>query len=141
MSSEADPAPDRPRRERSDPAVRVLVVDDHLGFAGLLAAVLDAEPALHCVGLAGDGDQALDRTAELEPDVVLLDVQMPGRDGIAVTREVRARHADVVVVVMTASRDPIWRDRALEAGAAALVVKDGSLEALLDAIRGAARPG
>lgn len=131
------PAPPGP----SDAPIRVLVVDDHRGFAQLLAVALEAEPDLTCVGTAGDGEEGLARVDELAPQVVLVDIQMPGTDGIEVTRRLRSRDPRPAVVVMTAHRDPAWDERAREAGALDLVRKNGSLDVLLDAVRRAGAAG
>lgn len=114
---------------------RVLVVDDHRGFATMLCAALNGEPDLECVGFAIGGEAAMGQVAEHDPDIVLVDIQMPGQDGISVTRDIRAQHPGTEVVVMTAHPDPVWRQRAADAGAAGFALKNGDLDQLLTAVR------
>jgi CheY-like chemotaxis protein len=84
--------------------VRVLVVDDHSEVRALIRRVLE-EDGFDVVGEAGDGTAALDAAAELRPDLVLMDVVLPGADGIDVAAEM-ARRGDAPPVVLTSSRDP-----------------------------------
>jgi DNA-binding NarL/FixJ family response regulator len=88
-------------------AVRVLVVDDDALMRAGLRGVLSSDDAVVVVGEAGDGREAIERVAALEPDVVLMDVRMPGLDGIAATREVLAAAADDVrvLILMTFEQD------------------------------------
>ncbi|MER5674807.1 response regulator transcription factor [Pseudonocardia alni] len=118
----------------------VLVVDDHRSFADLLAMALSAEPDLVCVGTAVGAAQGLAMADELRPDVVVMDIEMPQQNGIAATWSLRERVPRTAVVVVTAHRDPQWMVRAAQAGAAAFVPKDGSLDEMLVALR-TARPG
>ena len=80
----------------------VLVVDDHRTFAELLARALDAESDLECVGHAQDSGEALDAVERLRPDVVLMDVHLPDRDGICTTAELVRDHPDLKVLILTA---------------------------------------
>jgi DNA-binding NarL/FixJ family response regulator len=118
--------------------IRVLAVDDHpLALAGLqqLLASLDD---LELVGAAANGDEALSLVTEREPDVVLMDLEMPGKDGIEATRELLARRPRTAVVVLTSFSD---RDRilaALDAGAVGYLLKDVGPDELARAIEAAA---
>jgi DNA-binding NarL/FixJ family response regulator len=115
--------------------MRVLVVDDHQTFADLLSLALSSEPDLECVGTAGSAAQAVAMAVEVRPDVVVMDIQMPGQDGLAATRQLRERLPDAVIVVVSAHRDPTWVLRATQAGASAFVPKNGSLTEMLDVLR------
>src|SRR6187551_3282629 len=81
---------------------RVLVVDDHRTFAELLARALDAECDIECVGHAQDSGQAIAAVERLRPDVVLMDVHLPDRDGIYTTAELVREHPDLKVLILTA---------------------------------------
>ncbi|WP_265520733.1 response regulator [Oerskovia flava] len=121
---------------------RVLVVDDHRILTDLIAAALDAEDDLECVGVADDRERALALAATLHPDTVVLDVQLPGDDGLEVLRALREADPDVRVVMLTAHPRPDLERAALEHGACGFLAKDGRLTALLEAVRSAspARP-
>ncbi len=120
-------------------AVRVLVVDDHRTFAELLSGALSAA-GMHCVGTAHSSASAVAMAAALQPDIVVMDIQMPGEDGLVATRRIRAAVPDAVVAVLTAHRDPDWVVRATQAGASAFIPKDGSLTEMLDVLA-RVRPG
>jgi len=121
--------------------LRVLVVDDHQTFADLLSLALGAEPDLEAIGTAGSAAEAVSMAAELKPDVVVMDIEMPRQDGLAATRRLREVLPDVVIVVVTAHRDPQWVLRATQAGASAFVPKNGSLPEMLDVLRRARNGG
>ena len=120
------------------PVIRVLAVDDHpLALAGLqqLLGSLD-EVAL--VGAAASGDEALELADEQEPDVVLMDLEMPGKDGIQATRELLARRPGTAVVVLTSFSDRERILAALDAGAVGYLLKDVRPDELTRAIQAAA---
>ncbi len=118
--------------------VRVLVVDDHTMVRMGLVQLLATAPDLEVVGEASNGLEAVARTSELEPDVVLMDLQMPQLDGIGATREiVRAGTAQVLVLTSFSDADRIVD--VLDAGAVGYVLKDTDPEDLLDAVRAVAR--
>lgn len=119
--------------------VRIVVVDDHpvvrAGIVGLLAV----EDDLAVVGEAGDGAEALDVIDATSPDVVLMDLRMPGVDGVAATRRIGAEHPGVRVVVLTTYETDGDILRAVEAGATGYLLKDTPREDLVAAVRAAAR--
>jgi two-component system invasion response regulator UvrY len=99
--------------------VGVLAVDDQTIFLDVARDVVAATPGFHWVGGATSGEEALDAVSELAPELVLLDVRMPGMDGIETAQRIRERHPDVVVVLISVDESP-----AIESsGAAALVRK------------------
>jgi DNA-binding NarL/FixJ family response regulator len=129
-----------PQTER----IRVLVVDDHAVVRRGLVAFLESEPDLELVGDADGYAQALESLAELEaqaglPDVVLMDLQMGPPDGIAATREIRARYREIEVVALTSFGEDSRVHAALEAGAAGYLLKDADADEVSAAIRAAHR--
>src|SRR5574338_892191 len=99
-----------------------------------LAAILSSDEGIDVVGEAGDGRAAVEAVRELRPDVVLMDVRMPGLDGIAATREIVATDGAVRVVILTTFEDDDYIFGALTAGASGFLLKRTSPELLLDAI-------
>jgi DNA-binding NarL/FixJ family response regulator len=119
--------------------IRLVVVDDHTIVRDGLAQLLGADPELLVVGSAGDGAAAVALCREQQPDIVLMDLSMPGMDGVEATRQVIAAAPDAQVVVLTSFVD---RDRvvdALAAGAVGYLLKDAEPKELRQAIRAAAR--
>jgi len=120
--------------------IRVLLADDHAVLRDGLQALLERDPSICVVAHAGDGAEAVRAAVAGEADVVVMDIAMPGLDGIEATRELARRRpqARVVVLSMHASAEHVWR--ALQAGAAGYVVKDGAAREVVDAVH-AAREG
>lgn len=114
--------------------IRVLVVDDHVLFAEALSAMLDAEPVVEVVGLATNGVDAVEQAERLEPDVVLMDISMPGLDGFEATRRILAQRPATRVLIVTGSDASQDVAAAREAGAAGYVTKDQIGAELIDAI-------
>ena len=97
--------------------IRVLVVDDHAVVRRGISSLLAAADGLECVGAVGDGDTALELVEQLDPDVLLLDLSMPGRDGVTVIRVLRERGHRTPVLVLTSFGEPDLVLPALVAGA------------------------
>lgn len=121
------------------PTVRVLLVDDQSLFREGLRTLLSTRADLEVVGEAGDGAQALSIAADVRPDVVLMDLQMPVMDGVRATAALRERLPDIRVLVLTTFDDETNVIGALRAGAAGYLLKDASVETLVGAIHAAAR--
>lgn len=115
--------------------IRVLVADDQALVRGALAAMLDLETDLEVVAQAASGQEALDEGLRTRPDVALLDVQMPGLDGLGAAELLRERLPECRVVMCTTFGRPGYLTRALAAGASGFVVKDAPPEHLVDAVR------
>jgi two-component system response regulator DesR len=115
--------------------IRLVIVDDQAMLRGALAALLELEDDLTIVGVAGTGEEAVRVVAETSPDVCLMDIQMPGMDGIAATQAVRAAHDETRVLIVTTFARPGYLRSALDAGASGFVVKDVPVEQLADAVR------
>jgi DNA-binding NarL/FixJ family response regulator len=114
--------------------VRVLLVDDDDLMRAGLTAVLSSDETIDVVGEAPDGRAAVERAIELRPDVVLMDVRMPGLDGIAATRELLAVSPDAKVVVLTTFEEDDYIFGALSAGASGFLLKRTRPEELIAAI-------
>ena len=123
------------------PPIRVLLVDDQELFRAGVRTIIDAQPDLEVVGEAGDGDQAVRLVADLEPDVVLMDLRMPELDGVEATRRifaperVRARSRPVRVVVLTTFDLDERAATAIRHGASGFLLKDATPAQLTDAVR------
>ena len=115
-------------------AVRVLIADDHRLFAEALRAILGGDRRIDVVGLAASGDEAVEKARELEPDVILMDISMPGKDGLEATREILATQGDVRVLMVTGSDARQDVDAARIAGAKGYVTKDKIAAELIGAI-------
>jgi DNA-binding NarL/FixJ family response regulator len=115
--------------------IRVLLVDDQQLIRVGFRLVLEAEPDLDVVGEAADGDEAITAAAALSPDVVLMDIRMPGTDGIAATRAIVRAHPGTRVLVLTTFDLDEYAFGALDAGAGGFLLKDAERAELTAAIR------
>jgi DNA-binding NarL/FixJ family response regulator len=121
--------------------IKLLLVDDQSIVRQGLRRRLLLEPDISVVGEASSGEQALELVQSLDPDIVLMDVEMPGMGGITVTEAIRDNTLQSTVVMMSIHDDVHTRALALAAGAAAFVEKRGAVEVLLATIRQLASPG
>ena len=118
--------------------IRVLVVDDHPVLRAGLAQLLERADGVALVGLAADGTEGVELALDQNADVVLMDLEMPGLDGIEATRRIRASRPETQVVVLTSFSDRARILEALDAGAAGYLLKDAEPEELMRGIHAAA---
>jgi DNA-binding NarL/FixJ family response regulator len=114
--------------------IRVLIADDHRLFAEALAAILTIDERIEIVGQANDGERAVELVASEEPDVVLMDIQMPRLDGVEAARQIKQGQHPAAVLMLTGSDSAADVARAREAGAAGYVTKDRIASELIDSI-------
>jgi two-component system, NarL family, response regulator DesR len=115
--------------------IRLLLADDQALVRGAIAALLGLEPDLEVVAEVGSGDEAVAAAVQHHPDVALLDVEMPGLDGIAAAGQIRDRSPGTRVLMVTTFGRPGYLKRAMQAGASGFVVKETPAAQLADAVR------
>ena len=120
-------------------AIRVAVVDDHTLMRQGTVGLLGSQPDIEIAGEADSGRAALELVADADPDVVLMDIAMPGMSGLDATREIRQRFPSVNVVIVTMHERDDYFFEALRAGASGYVLKGADIEELLSAVRAAYR--
>ena len=114
---------------------RLAIVDDHKLARDGLRDMLADEPDIEVVGEAAAGHEALELCSRLRPDLLLMDVRMPGMDGLTATRNIKQRYPEISVLVVTMHDNPDHLIEALRAGAAGYVLKDSSQEEIISAVR------
>jgi two-component system, NarL family, invasion response regulator UvrY len=117
-----------------DPSIRVLIVDDHVLFAEALSTLLQRNDRIEVVGAANSGPDAIDQALMKNADVVVMDVGMPGVDGLETTRRLRTIKPDTRVIVLTGLSDSDLEQRAADAGASALLTKGAADREVVDTI-------
>jgi two-component system response regulator NreC len=120
---------------------RILIADDHVVVRSGLRALLELDPELEVVGEAGNGEETMSLAEELRPDLVLLDIGMPGENGIEVTKRLKAALPQVVVLLLTMHEDESLLHEGLRAGAAGYVIKRAEESEIVQAIRVVTRGG
>jgi len=115
--------------------IRVVLAEDQSMVRGALASLLGLEPDIEVVGEAADGEEVIAVAEATRPDIALLDIEMPGRDGISAAEQLRHRVPGCRVVILTTFGRPGYLRRAMEAGAVAFLVKDSPASELAAAIR------
>lgn len=125
--------------EDGEEPVRVLLADDHPVYRDGLAMLLRSVPGIDVVGVAGDGTEVIALAADLQPDVVVMDVRMPGPDGIAATREIVSASPSIGVVVLTMSEEDTTVFAAMRAGARGYLLKGANQAEIVRAVTGVAR--
>lgn len=118
----------------SDP-IRVLLVDDQPLIRMGLEALLGRRSGIEVVGQASNGEEALETIKELDPDVVLMDIRMPGMDGVEATRQLTARGSRVAVIILTTFQDDENVFSGISAGAKGYLLKDAPPDTIVEAIR------
>ncbi len=121
--------------------LRVLIADDHPLFRHGMTGLLSTQPDIEVVGEATTGEEAVERVEELQPDVVLMDIKMPGISGIEATRRILADHSQVRILMVTMFEDDASVFTAMRAGARGYVLKDAAKDDVLGAIRAVGRGG
>jgi DNA-binding NarL/FixJ family response regulator len=111
-------------------AVRLLLADDHRLFAESLMTVLAEDERVEVVGIAVNGQEAVDLAAEFEPDVILMDIRMPVMDGLEATRRIRETGLPVQILLLTGTETPIGAEDAADAGTTAFLRKESGVEEL-----------
>src|SRR5688500_7727699 len=127
--------PEKPRH------LRILLADDHVTVRHGLKLLIDGEPDMKVVGEASDGEAALRQAIDLKPDVVVLDISMPGMNGLAATRALRKVQPDAIIVTLTRHADDAYLQELLRAGVKGYALKRSAPTELLQAIRGVAAGG
>lgn len=127
--------PGRSQERPKDAALRLLIVDDHAVVREGFIRLLDRQPDITVVGEAADGEQAVHQAAMLRPDVILMDVNMPGMNGFEATRRIKARQPDVVVIGLSLDEDKSVERAMREAKADGYVSKQASGKELLEVLR------
>jgi len=122
-------------------STRVLVVDDHTLVRRGTREILERRNEIRVVGEAADGDEAVSLTDRLRPDVVLMDLGMPGLGGVEATRQIKARWPDVEVLALTVHDDDQYLFEAIRAGASGYLLKDVHDDELIDAVLSVAEGG
>jgi DNA-binding NarL/FixJ family response regulator len=111
-------------------AVRVLIADDHRLFAESLMTVLSQDERVDVVGIADDGREAVELAAELEPDVILMDLKMPVLDGFEATRRIRESDSEAQILILTGTDEEIGSEDATAAGASGYLRKEQGVDEL-----------
>jgi DNA-binding NarL/FixJ family response regulator len=119
--------------------IRVLLADDHPVVRNGIQKILSRDPEIEIVGQACRGDEALEKVAELLPDVLLLDMEMPGMNGVNVTLQVRRRFPSVHVLALSGYDDRAYVMETLQNGASGYLMKDEDMDIILAAVKGVAR--
>jgi DNA-binding NarL/FixJ family response regulator len=122
---------------REDQVLRILVADDHAVIRDGLINLLDDEKDFRVVASASNGAEAVAMAKELHPDVVVMDISMPLKDGIAATAEIKAAMPDIGIVGLSMHVDPTTESRMRKAGASAYVYKTSPSDVLVKAVRDA----
>ena len=121
------------------PPIRILLVDDHALFRMGIASLLSAEPGFEVVGEAADGQEAIARARQLMPDVILMDLSMPGVDGLEATRRLKEEMPYVRIVILTVSEDARNLFEAIKNGAQGYLLKKIEPQAFFEELRGVAQ--
>ena len=117
--------------------IRVFLVDDHPVVRDGIKLSLRDEPDIVVVGEAGDADEALQRVAEIQPDIVLMDVHLPGRSGLEATVQLKSMYPALKVLILTVHNDPLYLSKALKAGASGYLLKDAPGRLIPQSLRAA----
>jgi DNA-binding NarL/FixJ family response regulator len=121
--------------------LRVLLADDHVTVRHGLKLLIDGQPDMHVVSEAGDGATTIQQAIALKPDVVVVDISMPGMNGLVATRRLKQQQPETAIVTLTRHADDAYLQELLRAGASGYVLKQSAPSELLHAIRAVAAGG
>jgi DNA-binding NarL/FixJ family response regulator len=121
--------------------LRVLLADDHVTVRHGLKLLIDSQPDMKVISEASDGNAAIQQTLELKPDVIVMDISMPGMNGLVATRTLKQKQPDAAIVTLTRHGDDAYLQELLRAGVSGYVLKQSAPAELLHAIRAVARGG
>src|SRR5689334_21626099 len=121
--------------------LRVLLADDHVTVRHGLKLLIDSQPDMTVVSEASDGKAALEGALEIKPDVIVMDISMPGMNGLAATRQLKKKQPKAIIVTLTRHSDDAYMQELLRAGVSGYVLKQSAPNELLQAIRAAAAGG
>lgn len=116
--------------------IKIIIADDQEIVCEGLKKILQSDPEIKVIGIANNGQQALDLVHHQTPDLVLMDLQMPIMNGVQAIRQLRKTHPDLPVIVLTTYMDDKWLFDAIRAGATGYLLKDSPRQELIDAIKG-----
>jgi DNA-binding NarL/FixJ family response regulator len=125
----------------SSPPIRIILADDHVTVRHGLKLLIDSQPDMKVISEASDGSTAVQRAQELKPDVVVMDISMPGTTGLVATRSLKRLQPEVAIVTLTRHADDAYLQELLRAGVSGYVLKQSAPTELLQAIRAAAAGG
>ena len=126
---------------RQSAVIRIVLADDHVTVREGLRLLIEAQPDMQVVAEASDGSMAVEQTRALKPDVVVMDISMPGMNGLVATRALRAQVPGTAVIILTRHGDDAYLQALLRAGAAGYVLKQSPAAELLQAVRAVAAGG
>jgi DNA-binding NarL/FixJ family response regulator len=126
---------------RPGAVIRIVLADDHVTVRQGLKLLIDAQPDMQVVAEASDGSGAVEQARALKPEVVVMDISMPGVNGLVATRAMRAQVPDTAVIILTRHGDDAYLQELLRAGAAGYVLKQSPAAELLQAVRAVAAGG
>jgi DNA-binding NarL/FixJ family response regulator len=121
--------------------LRILLADDHVTVRHGLKLLIDGQPDMHVVSEAGDGETTIQQAIALKPDVVVMDISMPGMNGLVATRRLKQKQPETAIVTLTRHADDAYLQELLRAGASGYVLKQSAPSELLHAIRAVAAGG
>jgi DNA-binding NarL/FixJ family response regulator len=121
--------------------LRILLADDHVTVRHGLKLLIDGQPDMHVVSESGDGETTIQRAIALKPDVVVMDISMPGMNGLVATRRLKRQQPETAIVTLTRHADDAYLQELLRAGASGYVLKQSAPSELLHAIRAVAAGG